>query len=154
MFCKRARHLARDVSTALRDPTNHAQHLYFWSVLQNIGGSPRIERTAYVHISLRSSHHHHNRSRTFLPNGKQRISTASAWKSLTHNRHVWTDATKLRKSILRVLRLTDKEQIRLRLDDHTQPFAKNRVGIDQQYPYGFRWWHITLPIKAIYLSIE
>jgi hypothetical protein len=33
------------------------------------------------------------------------------------------------------------------LDDHTQPFAKNRVVIDQQYPYGFRWWHITLPIK-------
>jgi hypothetical protein len=41
------------------------------------------------------------------------------------------------------------------LDDHTQSFAKNRVGIDQQYPYGFRWCHIALPIKpAIYLSIE
>jgi hypothetical protein len=65
---------------------------------------------------------------------------------------VWADATKLRKSILRVLRLTDKEQIRLRLDDHTQPFAKNRVVIDQQYPYGFRWWHIALPIKPSYIS--
>ena len=65
---------------------------------------------------------------------------------------VWADATKLRKSILRVLRLTDKEQIRLRLDDHTQPFAKNRVVIDQQYPYGFRWWHIALPIKPSYVS--
>ena len=65
---------------------------------------------------------------------------------------VWADATKLRKSILRVLRLTNKEQIRLRLDDHTQPFAKNRVVIDQQYPYGFRWWHIALPIKPSYIS--
>src|SRR5262245_19707474 len=31
-----------------------------------------------------------------------------------------------RNGILRVLRLTDKEQIRLRLDDDTQPFAKPR----------------------------
>src|SRR6201986_11360 len=154
MFCERARYVGRDVSTALRDPTNHAQHLCCWGVLQNIGGSPRIEGTAYVHILLRHRHHHHDRSRAFLPNGNQRVGTASARKSLIHNRHVWADATKLSKSILCVLRLTDKEQIRLRLDDHTQPFAKNRVGIDQQYPYGFRWRHIALPIKAIYLSIE
>src|SRR6201996_9010261 len=154
MFCDRARYLGRDVSTALRDPTDHAQHLSFWGFPQNIGRRPRVERTAYVHISFRSTHHHHDRSRAFLPNGNQRIGTARAWKSLTHNRHVWADATKLRKSILRVLRLTDKEQIRLRLDDHTQPFAKNRVVIDQQYPYWFWWWHIALPIKAIYLSIE
>src|SRR5258708_25053251 len=147
MFCDRARYLGRDVSPALRDPTDHAQHLCFWGVLQNIGGSPRIERTAYVHISFRSSHHHHDRSRAFLPNGNQRIDTASAWKSLIHNRHVWADATKLRKSILRVLGLTDKEQIRLRLDDHAQALAKNRVGIDQQYPYGIRRWHIAPPIR-------
>ncbi len=152
MFCDRARYLGRDVSTTLRDPTDHAQHLRFWGVLQNIGGSPRIERTAYDHILFRSGHHHHVRSRAFLPNGNQRIGTASARKSLTHNRHVWAEATKLRKSILRVLRLTDKEQIRLQLDEHTQPFAKNRLVIDQQYPYGFRWWHIALPIKAIYIS--
>src|SRR5262249_41080339 len=37
-------------------------------------------------------------------------------------------------------------------NDHTQPFAKNRVVIDQQYPYGFRWWHIALPIKPSYIS--
>src|ERR1700756_3315009 len=116
MFCDCARYLGRDVSTAFRDPTDHAQHLCFWGVLQNIGCSARIERTAYVHISFRSSHHHHDRSRAFLPNGNQRIGTASAWKSLTHNRHVWADATKLKKSILRVLRLPDKEQISLRLD--------------------------------------
>ncbi|HEX8880771.1 MAG TPA: hypothetical protein VF749_12110, partial [Candidatus Acidoferrum sp.] len=24
--------------------------------------------------------------------------------------------------------------------------------IDQQYPYGFRWWHIALPIKPSYIS--
>ena len=72
--------------------------------------------------------------------------------SLIHDRHVRADATKLRKSILRVFRPTDKEQIRLRLDDHTQPFAKNRVVIDQQYPYGFRWWHIALPIEPSYIS--
>src|ERR1700741_3272191 len=153
MFCERARYLGRDVSTALRDPADHAQHLRFWGVLQNIGGSPRIERTAHVHISFRSTHDHHDRSRVFLPNGNQRIGTASAWKSLTHNRHVWADATKLRKSILRVLRLTDKEPIRLRLDDHTQSFAKNRVVIDQQYPNGFRWWHIAPPIKLSYISV-
>src|SRR5215469_16355595 len=69
------------------------------------------------------------------------------------NRHIWADATKLRKSILRVLRLTDKEQIRLRLDDHAQPFAKNRVGIHQQYPYGFRWWHIAPQIKLSFISL-
>src|ERR1700757_2088196 len=154
MFCERARYLGRDVSTALRDPTDHAQHLCFWGVLQNIGGSPRIERTAYVHISFRNGHHHHDRSRAFLPNGNQRIGTASAPKSLIHNRHVWAGATKLRKSILRVLRLTDKEQIRLRLDDHTHPFAKKRVVIDQQYPYGFRWWHIAPPIKLSYISLD
>src|SRR5246127_5221520 len=146
MFCERARYLGRNVSTGLRDPTDHAQHLCFWGVLQNIGGSPRIERTAYVHISFRSTHHHHDRTRAFLPNGNQRIGTASAWKSLTHNRHVWADATKLKKSILRVLRLTDKEQIRLRLDERTQTLAKNRVVIYQQYFYGFRWRHIAPPI--------
>src|SRR6185437_8197200 len=154
MLCDRARYLGRYVSTALRDPADRAQHLCFWGVLQNKGGSPRIERAAYVHISFRSTHHHHDRSRVLLPNGDQRIGTASAWKALTHNRHVWTDATKLRKSIFRVLRLTDKEQIRLRLDDYTQPFAKNRVVIDQQYPYGFRWWHIAPPIKLIYISLN
>src|SRR5438874_12926237 len=148
MFCDRVRYLGRDVSTALRDPTDHAQHLCFLGVLQNIGGSPRIERTAYLHIFFGTGHHHHDRSRAFLPNGNQRIGTASAWKSLTHNRHVWAHATKLRKSILRVLRLTDKEQIRLRLDDHTQTFAKNGVVVDQQYLYGFRWWHIAFPIKC------
>src|SRR5215469_3230456 len=143
MFCDRARYLGGDVSTALRDPTDHAQHLCFLSVLQNIGGSPRIERTTHVHIFFRSTHHHHDRARAFFPNGNQRIGTASVWKSLTHNRHVWVDATKLRKGILRILGLTDKEQIRLRFDDHTQPLAKDRVVIDQQYPYGFRWWHIA-----------
>jgi hypothetical protein len=45
-----------------------------------------------------------------------------------------------------------RRPIRLRLDDHTQPFAKHRVVIDQQYPYGFRWWHIALPIKPSYIS--
>src|SRR5215472_14920487 len=148
MFCNRVCYLGRDVSTALRDPTDHAQHLCFWGILQKIGGSPRIERTAYVHIFFRIGHHHHDRSRAFLPDRNKRIRTARARKSLIHNRHVWADATKLRKSVLRVLRLTDKEKIRLRLDDHTQPFAKNRVGIDQQYPYGFRWWHIAPPIKS------
>src|SRR5262249_42967786 len=99
--------------------------------------------------------YHHDRSRAFLPDRNKRIRTTRARKSLIHNRHVWADLTKLRKSTLRVLRLTDEEQIRLRLDDHTQPFAKNRVVIHQQYPYGFRWWHIAPPIKqAIYLSIE
>src|SRR5215469_5171786 len=153
MICDHARNLGRDVSTALRDPTDHAQHLRFWGVLQNIGGSPRIKRTAYVHIFFRSTHHHHDRAWAFLPNGNQRIGTASVWKSLTHNRHVWADATKLRKSILHILRLTDKEQIRLRFDDHTQPFAKDRVVIDQQYPYGFRWCHIALPIKLCFISL-
>src|ERR1700751_4192569 len=152
MFCDRARYLGRDVSTTLRDPTNHAQHLRRWGVLQDIGRSPRIERTAYDHILFRSGQHHNDRSRAFLPDRNQRIRTARARKSLIHNRHVWADATKLRKSILSVLRLTDKAQIRLRFDDHTQPFAKNRVGIDQQYPYGFRWWHIALPIKLSYVS--
>jgi hypothetical protein len=33
----------------------------------------------------------------------------------------------------------------------TQPFAKTRVVIDQQYPYRFRWWHIALPIKPSYI---
>jgi hypothetical protein len=28
----------------------------------------------------------------------------------------------------------------------------DRVVIDQQYPYGFRWWHIALPIKPSYIS--
>src|SRR6516165_2648850 len=154
MFCDRARYLGRDVSTALRDPTDHAQHLCFWGVLQNIGCSARIECTAYVHIFFGSGQHHHDRSRAFLPDRNKRIRTARGPKSLIHNRHVWADATKLRKSILRVLRLTDKEQIRLRLDDHTQPFAKNRVVIDQQYPYGFRWWHIAPPIKLSYISLN
>ena len=48
--------------------------------------------------------------------------------------------------------LANAHEIRLRLDDHTQPFAKIRVVIDQQYPYGFRWWHIALPIKPSYIS--
>src|SRR5215471_1442360 len=154
MFCDCARHLGWDVSTALRDPTDHAQHLCCWGVLQNIGCGSRIERTAYVHILFRSGHHHHDRSRVFLPDRNKRIRTARARKSLIHNRHVWADATKLRKSILRVLGLTDKEQIRLRSDDHTQAFAKNRVVIDQQYPYGFRWWHISPPIKPSYVSLS
>src|ERR1700743_419316 len=154
MFCERARYLGRNVSTALRDPTDHAQHLRFWGVLKNIGGSPRIERTAYVHIFFRSTHHHHDCSRAFLPNGNQRVGTAGVWKTLTHNCHVWADATKLSKSILCVLRLTDKEQIRLRLDDHTQPFAKNRVVIDQQYPYGLCWWHFVPPMGLLKRSVH
>src|SRR5215475_7732033 len=153
MFCDRPRYLGGDVSAALRDPTDHAQHLCYWGVQQNIGCSPRIERTAYAHILYRSSHHHHDRSRAFLPDRNKRIRTARARKSLNHNRHVWADATKLRKSILRVLRLTDKEQIRLRPDDHTQPFAKNRVVINQQYPYGFRWRHFAPPIKLSFISL-
>src|SRR4029450_4184812 len=52
-------------------------------------------------------------------------------------------SARFRNGILPVLRLTDKDQIRLRLSDHTQPFAKHRVVIDQQYPYRFRWWHIA-----------
>src|ERR1700743_2431402 len=111
MFCDRARYLGRDVFTALRDPTDHAQHLCYWGVLQNIGRSPRIERTAYVHILIRNGHYHHDRSRAFLSDRNKRIRTARAWKSLIHNRHVWADATELRKGILRVLCLTDKEQI-------------------------------------------
>src|SRR5215469_9978008 len=154
MFCDRVRYLGRDVSTALRDPTDHAQHLCFWGVLQNIGDSPRIERTAYVHIFFRSTHHHHDRAWAFIPNRNKRIRTARTPKFLIHNRHVWADATKLRKSILRVLRLTDKEQIRLRFDDHTQPLAKDRVVINQQYPYGFRGWHIAPPIKLSYISLN
>src|SRR5215469_6684392 len=110
MFCDRARYLGGDVSTALRDPTDHAQHLRYWGVLQNIGCSPRIERTAYDHIFFRIGHHHHDRSRAFLPDRDKRIRTARARKSLIHNRHVWADATKLRKSVLRVLRLTDKKK--------------------------------------------
>src|SRR5215813_5983330 len=145
MFSDHVRYLRRDVFTTLRDPTDHAQHLCFWRVLQNIGGRPRIERTAYAHILYRSSHHHHDRSRAFLPDRNKRICTARARKPLIHNRHVWPDATKLGKSILGVLRLTDKEQIRLRLDDHTQPFPKKRVVIDQEYPYGFRWLHFVPP---------
>src|SRR3954454_1790624 len=154
MFCDRTRYLGRDMSTALRDPTDRAQHLCFWGVLQNIGCSPRIERTAYVHIPFRTGHHHHDRSRAFLPDRNKRIRTARARKSLIHNRQVWADATKLKKSILRVLRLTDKKQIRLRLDDHTQAFAKNRVGVNQQYPHGFLWWHIAPPIKSSYISLN
>src|SRR3954447_24087431 len=154
MFCDRTRYLGRDVSTALRDPADHTQHLCFWGVLQHIGCSPRIERTAYVHIPFRTGHHHHDRSRAFLADRNKRIRTARARKSLIHNRQVGVDATKLRKSILRILRLTDKEQIRLRLDDHTQAFAKNRVVIDQQYPYGFRWWHTASPIKLSYRSLN
>src|SRR5215813_4071037 len=154
MFSDRARYLGRDVFTALRDPTDHAQHLCCWGSLQNIGCSPRIERTAYIHILFRNGYYHHDCSRAFLPDRNKRIGTAHAGKSLIHNRYVWADATKLRKSILRVLGLTDKEQIRLRLDDHTQPLAKNRVVIDQQYPYRFRWWHISLPIKSSYLSLN
>src|SRR5215472_4314715 len=152
MFCNRVCYLGRDVSTALRDPTDHAQHLCFWGILQKIGGSPGIERTAYVHIFFRSGHHHHDRSRAFLPDRNKRIRTTRARKSLIHNRHVWADAPKLRKSTLRILRLTYKEQLRLRLDEHTQPFTKNRMGINQQYPYGFRWWHIAPPVTPSYVS--
>src|SRR6185437_6243631 len=152
MFCDCASYLGRDVSTTLRDPTDHAQHLCFWGVLQNIGCSARIECTAYVHIFLGSGQHHHDRCRAFLPDRNKRIHTARAPKPLTHNRHVWADATKLKKSILRVLRLTDQEQIRLRLDGHTQPFAKNWVVIDQQYPYVFWRWHTAPPIKLSYTS--
>src|SRR5262249_60786674 len=39
---------------------SRAQHLCFWGVLQNIGCSPRIERTAYVHILSRSGHQAHD----------------------------------------------------------------------------------------------
>jgi len=31
---------------------------------------------------------------------------------------------------------------------------KARVAINQQYPYGFRWWHIALPIKQSHICLN
>src|SRR5262247_2340836 len=61
-----------------------------------------------------------------------------------------------RKGRLKILSIklpiTPEDQYIFDENDHTQPFAKNRVVIDQQYPYGFRWWQIALQIKPSYIS--
>src|SRR5262249_17783316 len=60
-----------------------------------------------------------------------------------------------RNGILRVLGLTDKEQIRLRLDDHTQPFAKHRWSSTNNIrtDFGGGTSHFQ-SAQAIYLSLE
>jgi hypothetical protein len=61
------------------------------------------------------------------------MSAAAIWQQpriMADDKRVYQDLCLLLPgaSILRVLRLTDNEQIRLRLDDHTQPFAKKSGG--------------------------
>src|SRR5262249_31484937 len=62
-----------------------------------------------------------------------------------------TPSAPFRNAILRVIRLTDKAHIRLRLGDHTQPFAKTRWPSTNNIRTGFGG---DTSHHAIYLSFD
>jgi len=127
MLRKTGCNLRWNMASAGMDGTNDGEQFVLWHALEDVSIGSRAQCATYFRVSVGSRQDDDAGVRRLSPNGDKRIRSVDSRELKVHQSYVRPMCTELRDGFSPGRGLRDQKHVRLRPDDRSEPFAKDRV---------------------------